>query len=70
MKIYTGSGDAGLTHLFGGERVSKSDLRIETYGTLDELNSFLGLLKAKIIDAEVKKSLTAYKFKFLFCRLK
>jgi len=44
MKIYTGSGDRGRTSLFSGERVSKSDLRVETYGDVDELNSILGLL--------------------------
>ena len=44
MKIYTKSGDAGKTGLFGGERVPKDHLRICAYGTLDELNSVLGLL--------------------------
>ncbi len=53
MKIYTGAGDQGLTHLFGGQKVLKSALRIETYGTLDELNSFLGLLRSKIVNAEI-----------------
>ncbi|WP_456406075.1 cob(I)yrinic acid a,c-diamide adenosyltransferase [Caldithrix abyssi] len=57
MKIYTGSGDSGLTHLVGGQRVLKSTLRIETYGTLDELNSFIGLLQAKLVNAEIKKLL-------------
>ncbi|MEK9530097.1 MAG: cob(I)yrinic acid a,c-diamide adenosyltransferase [Flavobacteriaceae bacterium] len=44
MKIYTKTGDKGETSLIGGYRVSKSDLRIESYGTVDELNSWLGLL--------------------------
>jgi cob(I)alamin adenosyltransferase len=44
MKIYTKTGDEGETSLIGGYRVSKSDLRIESYGTVDELNSWLGLL--------------------------
>ncbi|MBK7359384.1 MAG: cob(I)yrinic acid a,c-diamide adenosyltransferase [Saprospiraceae bacterium] len=44
MKIYTKSGDQGTTSLFGGRRISKDDLRIEAYGTIDELNSALGLL--------------------------
>ncbi len=44
MKIYTKTGDTGETSLLGGKRVSKDDLRIEAYGTIDELNSFLGLL--------------------------
>lgn len=43
MKIYTKRGDSGDTSLFGGDRVSKSNERIEAYGTVDELNSFLGL---------------------------
>lgn len=45
MKIYTKTGDQGITSLLGGIRVSKSDLRIDAYGTIDELNSYLGLLR-------------------------
>lgn len=45
MKIYTKTGDAGTTSLFGGKRVLKSDLRIDTYGTVDELNSYIGLVR-------------------------
>ncbi len=45
MKIYTKTGDVGETSLFGGRRVSKADLRIETYGTTDELNSWIGLVR-------------------------
>lgn len=48
MKIYTQVGDTGQTSLFSGEKVSKKNLRIETYGTLDELNSFVGLLIAQL----------------------
>ena len=44
MKIYTGFGDSGRTRLFGGQVVDKDDLRVETYGTADELNSHLGLV--------------------------
>lgn len=44
MKIYTKTGDAGKTSLLGGKKVSKGDLRIESYGSVDELNSFVGLL--------------------------
>jgi len=50
MKIYTGFGDEGDTALFGGEVVPKSHLRVELYGTLDELNSVIGLLKIRIKD--------------------
>jgi len=46
MKIYTKTGDDGLTGLIGGTRVPKNDLRIEAYGTVDELNSFIGLLSS------------------------
>ncbi len=44
MKIYTKSGDKGKTSLLSGERVKKSDIRINAYGTVDELNSFIGFL--------------------------
>jgi cob(I)alamin adenosyltransferase len=45
LKIYTKTGDLGKTSLIGGTKVSKSNIRIETYGTIDELNSYLGLVK-------------------------
>jgi cob(I)alamin adenosyltransferase len=45
MKIYTKTGDKGTTSLIGGTKVSKSHLRIEAYGTIDELNSYIGLCK-------------------------
>ncbi|MBU6193243.1 MAG: cob(I)yrinic acid a,c-diamide adenosyltransferase [Bacteroidetes bacterium] len=45
MKIYTKTGDAGSSSLLGGSRVSKADPRLEAYGTLDELNAWIGLLK-------------------------
>ena len=44
-KLYTKTGDKGQTSLLGGKKVSKSDLRIEAYGNVDELNSFIGHLK-------------------------
>lgn len=46
MKIYTRTGDSGTTSLVGGKRVSKASVRLEAYGTIDELNSHLGLLLA------------------------
>lgn len=45
MKIYTKTGDKGMTSLIGGTKVSKSHLRIEAYGTVDELNSYIGLCR-------------------------
>ena len=53
MKIYTKTGDLGETSLFGGTRVAKDDARIEAYGTVDELSSFLGVARASQIPAEV-----------------
>ena len=52
MKIYTKTGDQGLTSLIGGTRVPKSSLRIDCYGTVDELNSYVGLLR----DQEVNQA--------------
>ena len=51
MKIYTKTGDKGTTSLLGGTRVSKSDLRIEAYGTVDELNAVVGLVAEHAGDA-------------------
>ncbi|MBQ0034679.1 MAG: cob(I)yrinic acid a,c-diamide adenosyltransferase [Bacteroidales bacterium] len=53
MKVYTKTGDKGTTCLIGGTRISKADHRIETYGTSDELNSFIGLLRAAVSNEEV-----------------
>lgn len=57
MKIYTKKGDKGLTSLFGGVRVSKYNLRIEAYGTIDELNSYIGLIRDQKIDSHTSKIL-------------
>lgn len=57
MKVYTKTGDAGETSLFGGKRVPKFDDRIEAYGTSDELNSWIGLIRDQDIDPEVKRVL-------------
>lgn len=57
MKIYTKTGDKGETSLFGGERVSKFNLRIRAYGTIDELNSFIGLAITEAISNDVKEVL-------------
>lgn len=57
MKIYTKTGDKGTTALFGGTRVAKHHIRIESYGTIDELNSWLGLIRDQEIDAHAKQVL-------------
>src|SRR5688500_4937686 len=51
MKIYTKKGDKGETSLIGGDRVKKHHIRIEAYGTVDELNSYIGILRAFTGDA-------------------
>ncbi len=57
MKIYTKAGDQGKTSLIGGTRVPKSHIRIESYGTVDELNSFIGLLSDLVEDSKIKTDL-------------
>lgn len=54
MKIYTKTGDKGLTSLIGGTRVAKHHIRIESYGTVDELNSHIGLIACQKIDQRHK----------------
>ena len=57
FKIYTKTGDKGSTSLIGGTKVPKSDLRIETYGTVDELNSWIGLLNDQLADETIQPEL-------------
>lgn len=57
MKIYTKAGDQGKTSLIGGTRVPKSHIRIESYGTVDELNSFIGLLNDLVDDVTINLDL-------------
>jgi cob(I)alamin adenosyltransferase len=57
MRIYTKTGDDGTTGLFGGSRVSKDALRVEAYGTIDELNSILGLARAEGLGGELDLAL-------------
>lgn len=57
FKIYTKTGDAGETALFGGKRVPKSDLRVDAYGTTDELNSFIGWLIEQVGDSATQARL-------------
>jgi cob(I)alamin adenosyltransferase len=52
MKVYTKTGDTGKTSLFGGKRVPKHDLRIDAYGTVDELNSYIGLIRDQNMDEQ------------------
>ncbi len=59
MKIYTKTGDKGETSLFGGQRVPKDHLRTEAYGTVDELNSVLGIIRALNYDKQLDKILKA-----------
>ncbi len=56
MKIYTKTGDEGQTGLFSGRRVSKADLRVEAYGTVDELNAVLGLLRDHLSESSQQRS--------------
>jgi cob(I)alamin adenosyltransferase len=58
MKIYTKTGDKGQTTLIGGTRVPKHHIRIESYGTVDELNSWIGLINDQAIDQESKTILS------------
>ncbi len=57
MKVYTKTGDKGTTSLFGGDRVPKHHIRIESYGTVDELNSHIGLIRDQDINPDYKKIL-------------
>jgi cob(I)alamin adenosyltransferase len=57
MKVYTKKGDKGKTGLIGGTRVLKSSLRIDSYGTVDELNSYIGLLRDNVLCEDFKKEM-------------
>lgn len=57
MKIYTKTGDQGLTSLIGGTRVSKASLRIDSYGTVDELNAYVGLLRDQDVNGSRRRML-------------
>jgi cob(I)alamin adenosyltransferase len=59
-KIYTRTGDQGKTSLIGGTRVSKAHLRLETYGTIDELNSDIGLVIATLAEPEPRRNLLPF----------
>jgi cob(I)alamin adenosyltransferase len=57
MKIYTKTGDTGLTSFLSGNRAPKNHIRIEAYGSVDELNSFIGLLRSQDLDENSKETL-------------
>jgi len=57
MKVYTKTGDKGTTALFGGTRVAKHHIRIDSYGTVDELNSHIGLIRDQEINTKYKEIL-------------
>lgn len=59
MKLYTKKGDKGETALIGGRLVKKHHVRIEAYGTIDELNSYIGLIHASLASASIKNALLA-----------
>lgn len=59
MKIYTKTGDKGQTSLIGGTRVAKNSVRLEAYGSVDELNSYIGLVRSFPISSELKEELVA-----------
>ena len=67
MKIYTKTGDKGTTSLIGGKRVAKYHPRIEAYGTVDELISYIGLLRDQNIDTETKLILIQIQGKLMNC---
>lgn len=66
MKIYTKTGDKGETSLWDGKRVHKDSVRVESYGTVDELNSWLGLAKNFIDDADIREKIFKVQKKLFF----
>lgn len=68
MKIYTKTGDGGTTALIGGERVAKYDLRVEAYGSVDELTSFIALLSDELVYDERTEHLV-HQLQTIECRL-
>jgi len=57
MRIYTRTGDEGDTHLLGGQRISKSDLQVECYGTVDELSSVLGMVRSVTTRSKIRSEI-------------
>jgi cob(I)alamin adenosyltransferase len=67
MKIYTKTGDKGTTALIGGKRVPKDNLRIEAYGTVDELIAFIGLVRDHVSDIPIKNNLIKIQDDLMIC---
>jgi cob(I)alamin adenosyltransferase len=67
MKIYTKTGDKGTTELIGGRRVPKSHIRIEAYGTIDELIAYIGLIRDQDIEAKHRERLIQIQDKLMVC---
>lgn len=66
MKIYTKTGDKGQTSLYDGTRVDKDSLRVESYGTVDELNSYIGFASKFIEDGNIKGDLKKIQMRLFF----
>ena len=66
MSIYTKTGDKGSTALVGGSRVSKADLRVDTYGTVDELNAALSLAERATLGADNRALLEAVQYQLFY----
>jgi cob(I)alamin adenosyltransferase len=67
MKIYTKTGDKGITSLIGGKRVPKYHLRIEAYGTIDELTSYIGLIRNQEINIKFRADLLKIQDRLMAC---
>jgi ATP:cob(I)alamin adenosyltransferase len=65
VNVYTKKGDSGDTGLYGGSRVSKTDIKVDTYGNIDEASSFIGISRALIEDEKIKKTLYKIQEKFI-----
>ncbi|WP_319200972.1 cob(I)yrinic acid a,c-diamide adenosyltransferase [uncultured Ilyobacter sp.] len=65
VNVYTKKGDSGDTGLYGGSRVSKTDIKVETYGSIDEASSFIGVARAIIKDEKIKTTLYKIQEKFI-----
>jgi len=65
LNVYTRKGDSGTTGLYGGSRVSKTDIKVDTYGNIDEASSFIGVSRALVEDEKIKKTLYNIQKKFI-----